>query len=687
MQGQGSGIDTFIEITDVGLGSLSNSTTMSQQTSLNNMLNPVENRLSSYMVTSGEIPCLNASSNQNLSGSGEPSSRLGPVDDDGMKLGQGWSSPYSACPVIGHSSEERRVEQNILFPGRALIGISGNQIQDGPSFSQGFQNENINSGYVGSSGNTVPGMEDDISGGLETEQTSSGSASPDIVGTLSRSTDFLVEENDGNPGSSFGSWGLSCKRKALEGTSGQAYSGGSSSSLPQAETSAWNTGSARYSPSNLSLSTPLRSSPSGGPSEQNSRTRFGLILGASDTFPSIDATGNGASSLQEFFCRGACSGPQQESAPSNLSSQRRSTTAAATNSAGPQSQFPGMHMSGLSGNMLPCPWTGASSSRVGSLPSSLLSGYRGAELRGEANLRSIPRNNVEHSTFATASDMRNSAQDPTIWGLASGELSISVGAPSSSRSSPSSGIRFVPTPALIRANNFPSENHQRTIDWSLFPSIDSQPGGHSHFNSVPSGPASSQDSGSSSGSNNQGRHLPYPRSAFLVDRQGDDALNMPQSLQALAADIEGRHRLISEIRQVLNAMRRGENLRAEDYMLLDPFIYHGMAEMHDRHRDMRLDVDNMSYEELLALGERIGDVSTGLSEETIMKCMKQRIFLCISEKSPADLEPCCVCQEAYADEDDIGTLDCGHHFHTSCIKQWLMQKNLCPICKTTALLT
>lgn len=31
-------------------------------------------------------------------------------------------------------------------------------------------------------------------------------------------------------------------------------------------------------------------------------------------------------------------------------------------------------------------------------------------------------------------------------------------------------------------------------------------------------------------------------------------------------------------------------------MLFDPFVYHGMAEMHDRHRDMRLDVDNMSYE-------------------------------------------------------------------------------------------
>lgn len=30
-------------------------------------------------------------------------------------------------------------------------------------------------------------------------------------------------------------------------------------------------------------------------------------------------------------------------------------------------------------------------------------------------------------------------------------------------------------------------------------------------------------------------------------------------------------------------------------MLFNPFT-NGVAEMHDRHRDMRLDVDNMSYE-------------------------------------------------------------------------------------------
>ncbi|XLR54126.1 hypothetical protein S83_004798 [Arachis hypogaea] len=100
----------------------------------------------------------------------------------------------------------------------------------------------------------------------------------------------------------------------------------------------------------------------------------------------------------------------------------------------------------------------------------------------------------------------------------------------------------------------------------------------------------------------------------------------------------------NQICQVLIAMRRGDNLRAEDYMLFDPFIYHGMAELHDRHREMRLGVDNTSYEELLALEERIGDVSTGLSEDVIMKSMKQQIYMSVMAESSTDLEPCCICQ-------------------------------------------
>lgn len=31
-------------------------------------------------------------------------------------------------------------------------------------------------------------------------------------------------------------------------------------------------------------------------------------------------------------------------------------------------------------------------------------------------------------------------------------------------------------------------------------------------------------------------------------------------------------------------------------MILDQTVFFGAADIHDRHRDMRLDVDNMSYE-------------------------------------------------------------------------------------------
>ncbi|XP_071731433.1 E3 ubiquitin-protein ligase MBR1-like isoform X2 [Rutidosis leptorrhynchoides] len=174
------------------------------------------------------------------------------------------------------------------------------------------------------------------------------------------------------------------------------------------------------------------------------------------------------------------------------------------------------------------------------------------------------------------------------------------------------------------------------------------------------------------------RHnLVHPRSS---DRQLRASYGFP--LSARVAGSEGRGRLMSEIRNVLDRLRRGEGLRIEDVMLLDQSFLYGMVDIHDRHRDMRLDIDNMSYEELLALEERIGNVNTGLTEENILSCLKQKAYVAVSGQS--DTEPCCVCQEEYKNGDDLGSLKCGHDFHTNCIKQWLLQKNSCPVCKSSA---
>lgn len=119
-------------------------------------------------------------------------------------------------------------------------------------------------------------------------------------------------------------------------------------------------------------------------------------------------------------------------------------------------------------------------------------------------------------------------------------------------------------------------------------------------------------------------------------------------------------------------------------------VYSGgdWADIHDQHSNMRMDVDNMSYEELLALEEMIGNVNTGLSEDNVDKCLKTSTYSCSDATSggnsqESDLK-CSICQEEYLEGDELGQLDCGHVYHTACIKQWLLLKNQCPICKAGA---
>ncbi|KAI7735970.1 hypothetical protein M8C21_022382 [Ambrosia artemisiifolia] len=58
----------------------------------------------------------------------------------------------------------------------------------------------------------------------------------------------------------------------------------------------------------------------------------------------------------------------------------------------------------------------------------------------------------------------------------------------------------------------------------------------------------------------------------------------------------------------------------ETIMMVDQAPFYGNSRsFSDQYRDMRLDIDNMTYEELLHLEERIGIVSTGLSEDNMSK--------------------------------------------------------------------
>ncbi|XP_042509509.1 probable E3 ubiquitin-protein ligase RHG1A [Macadamia integrifolia] len=161
----------------------------------------------------------------------------------------------------------------------------------------------------------------------------------------------------------------------------------------------------------------------------------------------------------------------------------------------------------------------------------------------------------------------------------------------------------------------------------------------------------------------------YLQSVLFMQRLDSSVIARSILLRMLTAGSGGQVRLVSE-----------------DILILSQSPSSDIADLHDYYGDMQLDVDNMSYEELLALEDHIGNVSTGLSEEVIIEYLKlQKYFLFSEEKSLK--ESCSICQEEYVEEDELGVLDCEHDFHSACIKQWLRCKNLCPICKATGLTT
>nr|GMD07163.1 E3 ubiquitin-protein ligase MBR2-like [Ipomoea batatas] len=720
MQRRRSILDSFPETIDLNQGSVHSNTSMDQSNPWDNyLLDPVEGRFSNSMVAVGSR---NADCAPSFSGwdQGESSSTANSNDrvfGSDLNIGHGWSSSSSNYAVANES--DPRLEERGFEPSNDFIHERGGSQYGGnhligrssmPPFSSNHSpgNANMNGSYhydddhLATRRSLPPSLRK--SGGSETELIPAFGVSSNNLGT-SYHSDYFMGNNDASD-SSLGMWGLSCKRKGLEGKPGQSCAGGSSSSNPRADDIVHHSVPAFYASSSSNLS----SSSNGGILDQvNSRNGLGTRVEAVDMLPPLSVDiGVTDSSTRNFGIRDNI-GNQQSVAfglqpggssmgHSNVSSghvpprpfsisyrESRHHRSPPVDSSNPPNQSESTYAPRFSRDIHSDPWSGSQDAQGGSSSSpNMLCGERSFGLwGGESSFRRPLRNSGEHRIFYSATEARNLVQDGANWNLATSCPSQDI--PSSSGACPGSSQQAYPTRRVVNQN--PTiRSHQRLSEsspWALFtPSEYEQGSQRGHLSQLPSGTTSSEEPVMSSLSSSRSNRRPYLQSTVrAVEAPRDDH----GSWRALAADIEGRHRMVSEIRQVLNAMQRVENLRAEDYAMFDPFI-NGVAELHDRHRDMRLDVDSMSYEELLALEERIGNVNTGLSEETILGSMKQHKYeRLLGRGLPSNVEPCCICQEEYVAGENIGTLQCGHLFHTDCIKKWLTLKNLCPICKITAL--
>ncbi|KAH7688636.1 Zinc finger RING/FYVE/PHD-type protein [Dioscorea alata] len=639
---------------------------MDQQTYCNTAFhNPVESQdIPDYLFssnsanTSFENLTTQGSTSLSIWHSGEPSSSGHSVnycDCDRPKQEHMWPSSMNIdeeSPVL----EERDFQATgPLSLERVNINLNSNHGVDADSFLQDPNSGDVPQGSdmdVRHSTMTSPASETEPRSLpyntvlMQSAYLPSTSRTPNPYGSSSGCPGIVLDDSDSRSEASLDSRRLSCKRKNIEGVSGQASSsaGSNPSEVQSTERSSAivrGTVSERYPISVGRVEN----------SERNFRMRFNPTH-QHDICPSnIPTTGvtirhsNVWSSHQ----------PSSHAVPLNHSVDSR--LAVSGSSSQPQHQLSMLNR--LTPDVHSSQWNGDANSRVGSQPSTGDSGERLNSSGEEVHSRSIHGNSISgHSLLAYPSDIRQTGQDPTH----------------------------------LHIGNHILHGQQQLLEAVRRPPHLGSSVRGERSNIVPAHPSShlvsSQETNHHSGVGFHGSHQSLLRSAFLAERHNDGVLSAPLSIRNLAAVRESRYRMLSEIRNALDLMRRGENLRFEDVFVLDQSAFFGGgADLHDRHRDMRLDVDNMSYEELLALEERIGNVSTGLGEEKISECLKQRVYIPLATESSSEMEPCCVCQEEYVEGEDIGALECGHDFHAACIKQWLTHKNLCPICKTTGLVT
>lgn len=148
---------------------------------------------------------------------------------------------------------------------------------------------------------------------------------------------------------------------------------------------------------------------------------------------------------------------------------------------------------------------------------------------------------------------------------------------------------------------------------------------------------------------------------------------------------------VPDITEVLsrNIRSRGHHRSAiqiiEMLMLQQDLVSGRVIRGYDRHQDWRLNADDMTYEELADLSDKIGYVGSGLREEEILNCLRISKDLNASFTISDEDWKCSICQEICRRNEDIGALNCGHHHHLQCLKHWLHHKNECPICKAAAI--
>lgn len=162
-----------------------------------------------------------------------------------------------------------------------------------------------------------------------------------------------------------------------------------------------------------------------------------------------------------------------------------------------------------------------------------------------------------------------------------------------------------------------------------------------------------------------------------MEREEEESIELARRLMAEEAMASYEHHF--------QLLRESANLLSqEDYDALQRAL-----EENDDDASGTGEDQDLSYDAMLELGERIGDVKT---ERWTMIATAEINKLPTFKYSPFNLEnaaktsdgnerKCLVCQFEYEPNEEIRRLPCDHCFHMSCVDVWLQQRDCCPYCR------
>jgi E3 ubiquitin-protein ligase BIG BROTHER-like protein len=134
---------------------------------------------------------------------------------------------------------------------------------------------------------------------------------------------------------------------------------------------------------------------------------------------------------------------------------------------------------------------------------------------------------------------------------------------------------------------------------------------------------------------------------------------------------------INEVTQAIEEQRQRQIALLRRREMMMNYLMTMLMGLRRRNEDDYPNVDNMSYEELLALEERMGNVNKGLPKEKFDKLPTEKF----SRYKFKD-DKCIICQYEFKANEMLKILPCKHCFHPDCIEEWLKNQKACPYCKT-----